>query len=313
MIQDIGEHRFHNEYRMDVVPKADSRILFYRGREIFVKCDDSGVSFLRYEQLVQKCPHISETPVFLFSIDGIDYFLYREYGAEHAARNHLTRTEPDDYQVDEWDGRGLQELFPGFTWEKIDRMRAAEPKEAVFAGVTGMQLYGWYKSRRFCPACGRPMVHGQKERMMHCETCGQIEYPKICPAVIVAVTNQDRILLTKYAGRDFKKYALIAGFAEIGETIEETVAREVMEEVGLKIKNIRYYKSQPWSFTDTLLMGFFAEVDGSDTISLDQTELSEGKWCTKEEVPEDDGVSLTREMMGVFKNGNLNRIHSIQE
>ena len=99
------------------------------------------------------------------------------------------------------------------------------------------------------------------------------------------------------------RYALIAGFAEIGETIEETVAREVMEEVGLKVKNIRYYKSQPWSFSDTLLMGFFAELDGDDRIRLDENELSVAKWCTREEVPADDGVSLTREMMRVFKEG----------
>ena len=80
--------------------------------------------------------------------------------------------------------------------------------------------------------------------------------------------------MSKYAGRDYKKYALIAGFAEIGETIEETVQREVMEEVGLKVKNLRYYKSQPWSFSNTLLFGFFAELDGSAEITLDEEELA---------------------------------------
>ena len=79
--------------------------------------------------------------------------------------------------------------------------------------------------------------------------------------MIVGVTDGDEILLTKYAGRAFTKYALIAGFAEIGESIEDTVRREVMEEVGLKVKNLRYYKSQPWSFSDTLLMGFFVQVE----------------------------------------------------
>ena len=88
-----------------------------------------------------------------------------------------------------------------------------------------------------------------KERMVHCECCGNMVYPKICPGIIVAVTNGDKLLLTKYApapGRN-ANYALVAGFTEIGETLEETVQREVMEEVGLKVKNIRYYKSQPWS------------------------------------------------------------------
>ena len=113
-------------------------------------------------------------------------------------------------------------------------------------------------------------------------------------------------LLTKYApapGRN-ANYALVAGFTEIGETLEETVQREVMEEVGLKVKNIRYYKSQPWSFSSTLLCGFFCEVDGDTDITLDTEELAVGEWFDRDNIPvEDDGVSLTREMIGVFKTG----------
>jgi len=180
-------------------------------------------------------------------------------------------------------------------------MRTALPLEMAFAGVTGMQLSSWYKSRRYCPCCGSALEHSTKERMLYCPNCGQVEYPKICPAVIVGVIHKDKILLTKYAGRAYTKYALIAGFTEIGESIEDTVRREVMEEVGLRVKNIRYYKSQPWSFSDTLLMGFFCEVDGDDTIRLDETELSVAEWHVAQEVPEDDGVSLTREMMRVFR------------
>ena len=138
--------------------------------------------------------------------------------------------------------------------------------------------------------------------MVHCPQCGLVEYPKICPAVIVGIVNGDKILLSKYAGREYKKYALIAGFAEIGESIEDTVRREVGEEVGLKVKNLRFYKSQPWSFTDTLLFGFFCQVDGDDTITMDDQELSVAQWVSREEVPDDpEGISLTREMMTVFK------------
>ena len=78
---------------------------------------------------------------------------------------------------------------------------------------------------------------------MRCDHCGNMEFPKICPAVIIGVTDGDKILMSKYAGRAYKKYALLAGFTEIGETIEETVQREVMEEVGLKVKNIRSFSS----------------------------------------------------------------------
>lgn len=131
-------------------------------------------------------------------------------------------------------------------------------------------------------------------------------YPRISPAVIVGVLNGDKILMSKYAGRSYTNYALIAGFTEIGENAEQTVAREVMEEVGLHIKNIRYYKSQPWAFSGSLLMGFFCELDGSDTITLDTSELSEAAWFHRNEITlEDDNVSLTREMIMQFKNGKV--------
>ena len=104
---------------------------------------------------------------------------------------------------------------------------------------------------------------------MRCACCGNMVYPKIAPAVIVGVIYDNKILMTKYSDREYKKYALIAGFTEIGETAEETVRREVMEEVGLHVKNIRYYKSQPWALSGSLLAGFFCELDGDDTISRD--------------------------------------------
>lgn len=137
---------------------------------------------------------------------------------------------------------------------------------------------------------------------MYCPECHQMEYPKISPAVIIAVMDGSRLLLSKYADREYKKYALLAGFAEVGETLEETVRREVMEEVGLKVKNIRYYKSQPWSFTDTLLAGFFAELDGAAEITLDRQELAVAEWFEREELPvKYEDCSLTNEMIIAFK------------
>ena len=148
------------------------------------------------------------------------------------------------------------------------------------------------------------MKRDKKERMLYCEDCHNMEYPKICPAVIIGVTDGDRILMSKYAGRTYKKYALLAGFTEIGETVEQTVAREVMEEVGLKVKNIRYYKSQPWAFSDTLLMGFYCDLDGEDKITLDQNELALAEWFERDEIPvEPSRDSLTNEMIIQFKNG----------
>ena len=148
------------------------------------------------------------------------------------------------------------------------------------------------------------MKKDSKERMLYCESCHNMEFPKICPAVIIGVTDGDKILMSKYAGRTYKKYALLAGFTEIGETLEETVQREVMEEVGLKVKNIRYYKSQPWSFSGTLLFGFFCDVDGDDTLTVDHEELSVAQWFDRDKIIcQDTGSSLTNEMMMVFAAG----------
>ena len=148
------------------------------------------------------------------------------------------------------------------------------------------------------------MRHDAKERMLYCEECRNMEFPKICPAVIVGVTDKDRILMSKYAGKANRNYALIAGFTEIGETVEQTVAREVMEEVGLKVKNIRYYKSQPWAFSDTLLMGFYCDLDGEDAITLDRDELALAEWFDRKDIPETASTeSLTNEMILRFKNG----------
>jgi NAD+ diphosphatase len=144
--------------------------------------------------------------------------------------------------------------------------------------------------------------------MLFCPDCGNMVYPKIAPAVIVGITDGDKILMTKYAGREYKKYSLVAGFCEIGEAAEDTVRREVMEEVGLKVKNIRYYKSQPWGFDSNLLMGFFADLDGVNEITRDETELAVAEWIErKDTVGMNDGISLTREMIDVFCNNNVRK------
>jgi len=148
------------------------------------------------------------------------------------------------------------------------------------------------------------MEDSAEERARCCPNCGQTVYPKISPAVIVAVTDGDRLLLTRYANRPFKSYALVAGFNEVGESIEDTVRREVMEETGLHVGNLRFYRSQPWVFTDSLLMGFFADLQGDDRIRLQESELAEAGWFCRSELPTDHSeISLTGEMIERFRMG----------
>lgn len=152
------------------------------------------------------------------------------------------------------------------------------------------------------------MLPDEKERMLRCPSCGHLIFPTIAPAVIVGVTDGNRIILTTYAAREYKRYALIAGFTEIGETVEETVRREVMEEVGIPVKNIRYYKSQPWGFDSNLLMGFFCQADRKKSdehepeLTIDHEELASGEWVEREQIPDyGEHLSLTHEMMMQFK------------
>lgn len=275
MIQDIAPHVFHNEYEPKS-PNPESIILYFRDDRVLMREKEGQIFFPSYEMMLSESEKNRDVKLqYLFAIDDIGCYLAEEYF---------------------FDGQS------GFHMEKISIFRKAVPAKMAFAGITGYQLYQWYQERRYCGKCGREMYHSEEERAMVCDHCGIHEYPKISPAVIVAVVNGDRILLSKYAYGVYKRYALLAGFTEVGETIEETVKREVFEEVGLRVKNLQYYKSQPWPFSSSLLMGFFVEVDGSDEIHRNEKELSEAGWFTREEIEIDDlKISLTNEMIRKFR------------
>ncbi|MCT4583862.1 MAG: NAD(+) diphosphatase [Peptostreptococcaceae bacterium] len=170
--------------------------------------------------------------------------------------------------------------------------------------MNASHVFLWNKKSRYCGVCGSKLDIKTDERAKICKSCNAIFYPQIAPSVIVGVENNDRLLLTKYNGRAFKNYALVAGFIEIGETVEQAVRREVKEEVGVNIKDISYFKSQPWGKSNGLLMGYYAKLDGSDIINLDEEELSEARWMTKEEIRSLDinQKSLTGTMIKTWLN-----------
>lgn len=274
MIQDIAPKILHNEYAVKK-PDEDDKVILFSGNEVLLKKID-GIWSLP----VKKEFESEQNYQYLFCIGECNYFLMMDFREKKKAKEY-----------------GL--LHADFV--KMRLMRTEAEKELCFALYTAYHLYQWYKDHQFCGRCGKQTVHSAKERMLYCNTCGNMIYPTIAPAIIVAVTNGDQILLTKYAGRDYKEYALIAGFTEIGETAEQTVKREVMEEVGLHVKNIRYYKTQPWGIAGNFLIGFFAQLDGDSQIHLDRSELSCAQWTNRQELGGmDDGFSLTREMMRVF-------------
>lgn len=288
MIQDIAPHRFDNRYRISK-PETEDFICCIQNNQILLhtpshpaeEAKGEAVSELpTRKELEAWMPEIKERARYLFSIDEKPYYLA---GLDEKER----------------------QLFPeneAFHWQKPQYMRMMQPMHQAFASITAMQLWRWRTSRRFCGRCGARTTDSQTERALICPDCGQTEYPKISPAVIVAITNGDKLLMSRYRENPYRGYALIAGFVEIGESFEETVRREVMEEVGLKVKNIRYFKSQPWAFSDTEMIGFFADLDGEDTIRLQEDELSEAGWYTREEIPDDETrISVAGELKMAFK------------
>ena len=267
MIQDIQPRQYHNEY-MPREKRENDIVFVFRGREILGRMDASGaLSFPEGREVTQA------NLQYLFSIDEQAFFL---------------GTEP----------------VAGYDFLPMRTLRSCNPKELCFAGMTAWHLYNWYDTHRFCGKCGKPLTHHETLRALQC-SCGNLVFPVIAPAVIVGVTNGDKILVTRYAGREFKGMALVAGFCEIGETAEDTVRREVLEEAGVRVKNIRYFGSQPWGFASNLLLGFYAELDGSDEIHLDEEELQSAVWVSREELEPvvDNRLSLTGTMIETFRLG----------
>ena len=272
MLQDLDFGRLENEFRNITACEEDIILCFHEGKVLLRRDADDTLTL----------PTLAHMPAlsalrYLFRMQDRNYFLW---------------VDP------------APEAVNGFVYEPVRPLRQLKSKDICYAIMTGWHLYNWYRTNRLCGCCGTATEHDSKERMLRCPACGNMIFPRISPAVIVAVTDGDRILLSKYAGRSYTHYALLAGYTEIGETIEQTVHREVMEEVGLKVKNLRYYKSQPWGVDGNVLMGFFCDVDGSDVIHIDENELAMAGWYSRFDLPaHDDGISLTREMIRVFEEG----------
>ena len=268
MIQDISPHVLYNQYDPAAKPQPEDFVFCFDGGRLLTAPDGR---FPRIAELG------GEGCVYLFKVDGERYFL-----------------------------KGCPERLPeGFTFQDVKQLRREQKlsKKDCFCAFTGKHLSDWYRDTRFCGRCGAGMLHAETERARKCPSCGYTAYPRIMPAVIVGVKNGDRLLITRYR-TGFAHNALIAGFTEIGETAEQTVQREVMEEAGVRVKNIRYYKSQPWGIANDLLLGYYCDVDGDDTIHMDENELKYAQWVSREDIQlQPDDFSLTNEMMTRFKEG----------
>lgn len=280
MIQDIAPHTFSNEYTPGD-PRPSDFLIIIDDRRILLDADGAESFSLPRICDLKRLAADPAGLTYLFSIDRDRFFFLP----------------------------GVVPETGSFRYVSVMQLRELEGDYLAFGAATAVQLAQWYSLHQYCGKCGIPTIHSKTERAIICPKCGHIYYPRISPVVIIAITKGDRILLTKYNRKGTKRWSLVAGFVEIGETLEDAVRREVMEEVGLQVKNIRYIESQPWAFSSSLISGFRAEVDGDPTIHLNtdgKDELASAEWIPRDKlVIEDHSVSLTWDMIYKFREEKL--------
>lgn len=175
------------------------------------------------------------------------------------------------------------------------------------AGIS-LHLLNWEKKHRFCGGCGSPTENKGNERAKICPECGQMDFPTMSPAIIVSIVKENRILLAR-SNRfpNSKMYSVLAGYQEPGETLEQCVEREIMEETGIRVKNIRYFGSQHWPYSEASMIGFTAEYAGGE-IAIDGDEIAEADWFAADNLPEIPGWgSIAGKLIARFKQKSMRK------
>ncbi|MBR3636355.1 MAG: NAD(+) diphosphatase [Lachnospiraceae bacterium] len=250
MIQDIYPSKLNKNY-IDYKMTAEDYVLWFNAEgKAYVRIREERIEFVTGQDVKESAA------VYLFSVDNQKYFLLL---GEEIFRN------------------------PEYGYYSTRELRDKCSGKELFAVFSAYHLWKWYTDNRYCGRCADSLEPGKKERSLVCPSCGNVVYPRINPAVIVGVIKGEKLLITRYR-KGYAHNALVAGFTEFGETLEETVAREVMEETGVKVKNIRYYKSQPWGMAQDILVGFFCEAEGDGDIRMDENELKYAEWVSREDI-----------------------------
>jgi NAD+ diphosphatase len=248
---------FEPAFQLPSAVSADALWFVYRQDRLLLKRSNSSGHIPDTRDL--KTTNLSPTrKQYLGALDGREC-----YAAE------LPDIDPD---LDGFDLVGLRETFG-----HLD-------EELIWIAGRANQLVDWNRNHRYCGQCGNPTKDRTAERAKICPSCGLVNYPRLSPAVIVAVIRNDELLLA--TNKRFKSgfFSVLAGFVEPGETLEECVAREIQEEVGICVKNIRYFGSQPWPFPNSLMVGFLADYDSGE-IHVNRSEIVEAGWFRAHNLP----------------------------
>lgn len=188
-------------------------------------------------------------------------------------------------QIGEWQGEPVWLVQQARQHDMVSLRQLLGSDTGLFqlAG-RGVQLAEFYRSHKFCGYCGHEMYPSKTEWAMLCGHCRERYYPQIAPCIIVAIRRDDTLLLAQHTHHRNGIYTVLAGFVEVGETLEQAAAREIMEESGIKVKNLRYITSQPWPFPQSLMTAFMADYDSGEIV-IDQTELIEANWYRYDDLP----------------------------
>jgi len=188
----------------------------------------------------------------------------------------------------------------GMSFRELMSLYGVLDEDIFLLAGKAIQIVNWDRTHQYCGRCGHETETLQGERAKKCPVCGFMSFPRISPAVITAVLKDNKILLSHYAAFRGNMHTIIAGFVEPGETLEECVKREILEEVGIQVKNIKYFGSQPWPFPNSLMIGFTAEYESGE-ISVDREEISEAGWYDVNSLPElPPEMSIAREIIDWF-------------
>lgn len=199
----------------------------------------------------------------------------------------------DGLYIGQWDGRPCRLVriareMPLPSGLRPESLLAAEPPlpiELLSLGGLGRMILHWERHSRHCPACGAVLARLAGEWGKRCASCASHFFPQIAPCAIVLVQRGDEVLLARKPEWAANRYGLVAGFVEFGEALEEAAAREVLEETGIQVSNVRYLGSQCWPFPSQLMCGFAADYAGGE-ITVDTTELADARWFRRDALPE---------------------------
>ncbi|WP_066628198.1 NAD(+) diphosphatase [Labilibacter marinus] len=275
MIQDIFPHTFSNEFSTRTLIEDDDYVFLFKEKSLLLKATDSAFTIPRKKDL----KHCHSEGIFLFSFNETPCFL----------------VENDGVTEDET-----------FSYHETNSLNTKSQIELDYCSAVGFQLKTWYAQNKFCGTCGTATELKQDERAIICPSCQRISHPNISPAIIVAVICGDNILLARGAHFPPGLFSLIAGYVDVGETVEDAVKRELQEEVGIDIDNFQYHSSQPWPFSSSMMLGFVAKVDQMQAITIDDKEIAEAAWYSKDALPTyPPDRSIAGEIINQFKEGKL--------